>query len=446
MKRLIILIVIFCYSCVNEVALPIKVDFITQVVDQDYTVPVKVKISNYTEGADTYSWTFEGAIPGSSINRNPGTIVYEQPGNYTIKLEASNRDGSREIQEVNVNVKPPVNIGFTAEVVENNFSPVEVKLINTTTGATSYDWAFQGGNPSNSTNENPENVTFTTPGSHTITLKVTNGEETYTKQETIDVAPYLIADFNYDLSFEDDDLQVPVTITTTNSSISATSYEWTVSSGVLQNTTSETPTIVFTEPGTHTITLKASNGKDEKTITKTITVLENTNLRVFENIQLGINTAHKANTKGAFFSTKTRKVYTKNEVTNENGNEIDIIFFGLDSAFTFNKFVSPIEAQNNSFESVPNATNTLFINLLENCNCTDSLSVAEFNAMQNDEILANLSISTSNVNDFNNVLQPRIVLFKTQDGRKGAIKIKEFVNNGTNSYIVVDIKVQKETN
>ena len=32
---------------------------------------------------------------------------------------------------------------------------------------------------------------------------------------------------------------------------------------------------------------------------------------------------------------------------------------------------------------------------------------------------------------------------KTEDGRKGAIKIKDFVANGTSSYILVDIKVQK---
>lgn len=37
----------------------------------------------------------------------------------------------------------------------------------------------------------------------------------------------------------------------------------------------------------------------------------------------------------------------------------------------------------------------------------------------------------------------RIVLFETANGRKGAIKIKEYVSNGAESYIVVDIKMQK---
>jgi hypothetical protein len=35
-------------------------------------------------------------------------------------------------------------------------------------------------------------------------------------------------------------------------------------------------------------------------------------------------------------------------------------------------------------------------------------------------------------------------LFQTQEGRKGAIKIKKYVEAGQESYILVDIKVQKE--
>ena len=45
---------------------------------------------------------------------------------------------------------------------------------------------------------------------------------------------------------------------------------------------------------------------------------------------------------------------------------------------------------------------------------------------------------------FNNSVLPRIIPFKTQDNRKGLIKIKEFVADGLNSYIIIDIKVQKQ--
>lgn len=39
---------------------------------------------------------------------------------------------------------------------------------------------------------------------------------------------------------------------------------------------------------------------------------------------------------------------------------------------------------------------------------------------------------------------PHLVLFETGDYRKGVIKIKQFVQAGSNSYILADVKIQKE--
>jgi hypothetical protein len=46
--------------------------------------------------------------------------------------------------------------------------------------------------------------------------------------------------------------------------------------------------------------------------------------------------------------------------------------------------------------------------------------------------------------DFSNSLVPRVVVFKNSSGKKGAVKIKQFVMNGDDSYIICDIKVQKD--
>ncbi|MDP2542096.1 PKD domain-containing protein [Tenacibaculum discolor] len=441
-----IIILLGLYACVNEVALPVTVDFSTEIVNQDYTVPVKVKITNDTEGADTYNWTFEGGEPNSSSSRNPGVITYNTEGEYLITLEASNRDGSVDVKTQKVTVKPTVLTNFDVEVLENNYSPVEVKITNKTVGATTFEWFFEGGNPETSTEEHPQNVIFTTSGEHTIRLKVSNGEEIYTQEKKIEVAPYLVANFDYDVAFEDDDYQVPVKVTLTNKSVSSTSYDWTFEGANITNSSAVNPEIEIQTPGTHTLQLKASNGKQEKVFSKTITVYENTNLRSLENVKLGINTAHKENAIGAFFSTKTRKVYTKSEVTNETGKDIDLVFFGLNESFSYNKFVSPDQASTVAFSSIPNAQTTQLINKQESCSCSTSLSVTDFNSMTNDELLVGLTIDETNegLKEFNDTITPRIIPFKISDNRKGAIKIKQFVKDGTNSYIVVDIKVQKE--
>lgn len=446
-KSLFFIVILFSVSaCVNEVALPVTVDFSTEIVNQDYTVPVKVKITNNTEGADTYKWTFEGGEPSSSSSRNPGIIRYKKEGEYTITLEASNRDGSVDVKTQKIVVKPTVLIDFNVEVLENSYSPVKVNITNQTKGATSFEWFFQGGNPETSTEQHPQNVTFTTPGEHRIRLKVSNGEEVYTQEKKIEVSPYLVANFEYTVAFEDDDYQVPVKVTLTNKSVSATNYNWTFEGATITSSLEENPEIEIKTPGTHTLQLRASNGKEEKVFSKTIVVYESTNLRSFENVKLGINTAHKENVIGAFFSTKTRKVYTKSEVTNETGKDIDLVFFGLNESFSYNKFVSPDQASTVAFSSIPSAQTTQLINKQESCSCSTSLSVADFNSMTNDELLAGLTMDETNegLKEFDNTIIPRIILFKTSDNRKGAIKIKQFVKDGTNSYIVVDIKVQKE--
>ncbi|MDN3693614.1 hypothetical protein QWZ06_15620 [Chryseobacterium tructae] len=62
----------------------------------------------------------------------------------------------------------------------------------------------------------------------------------------------------------------------------------------------------------------------------------------------------------------------------------------------------------------------------------------------NDFSAINVSETNAGKAPFTNSVIPRVVLFQTADGRKGAIKIKNFVTNGPNSYVVVDIKVQKQ--
>lgn len=433
-------------GCTKEQAVPIAIDFSIEVINNDYSVPVQVKITNKTVGADTYEWTFEGATTTSSTKQNPGTVVYLKEGNYTIKLLAKNRDGISETKEVSVVIDPEISVDFSVAIVNDTFSPMQVALTNTTLGATTYKWTFQNGTPASATTKTPPTVSFSEPGDHLITLEVSNGKETYQAQKTVTVAPNLVADFDYELAFEDDDWQAPVSMTMVNNSISATQYSWTFTGANPASSTEKNPKITFNAAGNYTLKLEATNGKETKTITKNISVLPNTNLRIFNAIKLGINTAHSANTFGSFFSTTARKVYTSQEVNNTNGATIDMAFFGLNSGFTFNKFISPDQVQNLNFDVIPNATHTQFINSLESCGCSANLSANQFDSMLNDAVLSGLSISETSggLKDFDNTSLPRMVLFKTQDGRKGAIKIKSFVANGANSYIIVDIKVQKE--
>lgn len=439
-------LILLLYSCYEETTIPVEAFFSNSFIGADQSVPVQIGITNLSQGADSYQWTFEGATPTSSTDENPGVIVYQTPGTYNIILVASNVDGQTHTFQKQVRIYDEIQLDFSVEVLESNYPPVEVAINNNTDGVgLTYQWTFEGGTPESTTEQHPNNVLFEQTGEHQIKLVVSNGFESFEDTKTITVLPDIEAGFDWAVNFEDDDMQAPVTIVLNNTSISATSYQWSFEEGAPATSTEENPIVTFNQPGTYTLTLLADNGKRTSTYEQQITVLPDTNLRTFTDIKFGINSAHNNNQIGAFFSSTTRESYTANEVTDENGSLIDIIFSGLNSSFTFNKFISPAIMQNNGFTPIPNAMHTKFINSQEICNC-GGLSAEDFDAMTDDSFLASLIIeeSAAGLQSFNQITLPRIVLFETPDGKKGAIKVKGFISDEENSYINTDIKIQKQ--
>ncbi|TPN89243.1 PKD domain-containing protein [Aquimarina algicola] len=447
MKRIITIILLtLVLGCAKEEAVPVIVDFDFEVFNEDYSIPVQIVFFNNTEGAEEYEWQFEGGVPSRSLKRNPGLIKYDTAGTYVIKLTASNIDGSIDTKTVEIQIDAPVLIDFDAINQVDNFSPATFKIENNASGANSFLWTFEGGVPETSTEENPGEVVFEAPGDHMITLQISNGRETYDLQKTITVAPFLVADFEYIVAFEDDDFQVPVKAKFNNTSVSGTSYSWNFEGAIPNFSSEKEPEVTFTTTGIQNVTLTATNGKDTKRITKQIEIFPNTNMRELNDIKLGINTAHNTNTVGSFYSIATREVYTADQIIPQISENIDLVFYGLNSMFNTNSFVTPDDLDETTFVPLSNPKNTIFINSQELCNCRPVLTVAQYDAMENDLRLQSLNIieKPSGLQDFDNMIVPRIVLFKTQEGKKGAIKIKEYVNQGPDSYTLIDIKVQKE--
>ncbi len=439
-----ILFIIVFWSCLKEEAVPVIADFEYEVLENDYSVPVSIIFFNRTEGADQYEWRFEGANLSRSIDRNPGIIKFKTKGTYTITLTATNIDGSEDTKTLEIKIDDPVTIDFTVTNLINTFSPAKYSIKNLSEGAHVFKWKFEGGQPSSATDQNPEEVLFKEPGEHVISLEISNGRETYTKSTSVTVAPYLTADFDYSIAFENDDFQIPAKVNLKNTSISATDYTWTIEGANITTSKESEVQLVFNTTGEQNITLTTSNGKETKTTTRSITFFENTNLRTFKNIKLGINTAHKNNTIGSFFSISTRKVYTKQQITTEIGKTIDLVFYGLNSTYERNQIVSPDKLLSTPFDVIKDPKKTILVNTQELCNCSMSLTPEQFDSMNDDTLLRDLSIDTDDNLYFDNTTVPRIILFKTQENKRGAIKIKEFINEGINSYILVDIKVQKE--
>ncbi len=433
------LLILLFFSCHKETPIPVVSDFTIEIRDNNHTVPVIIDIKNKTTGADLYLWTFQGGNPENSTKKNPSEISYNTAGTYTIRLESWNNN-HRDTQELSITLDSAAILDFSPEILVNSYVPAEVKIINSTQGAASYEWIFEGGAPDQCTEQTPPVISYSLPGVYEIKLKVITGRKSYELTKNIHLLPELEPGFNIVPDSKSLDMQVPWKGYLVNNPISGTSYRWKVPGGYLDNDTATSTQVYFDTPGTYSLVLEASNGKQTKAASHEIRLLENTNLFTFENLRFGTS-ANKS--LGCFFSGKNGGVISEQDLKEEN-EPIDIVFFGLNQQFNYCLFVSPDRASEFSFPIIPDATKTWISNTPEESGI--QFSDQDFDAMLNDLPLRVLNIRDKDSGNryFNSLKTPRVVLFETADGRKGAIKIKRFVSMDTSSYIETDIKIQKE--
>lgn len=438
------LISIIFSSCKKEEDVQLSVDFVYEVLDTNFTVPAHIQFTNQTQGATYYKWTFEGGDPATYDRREPGAVTFNMTGTVKIKLEAWNENERKE-KEVTIVLDSLVTAGFDASAVINDFAPVDYNFTNTSLGASQFNWQFPGAiNTNSSTEKNPSNIRYSTAGLYRVYLQSLNARgRKDTISKFVRVRPTLNAAFTIEPSFDDiDDYEAPLVATLRNATISATTHNWQAPGGVLSSSTDSIPTLTYNTPGTYTVTYVADNGKQTQTVTQSIVVKPNTGMRTFTNVKFGINSADA--TLGCYFSTKLRQIFKSSEINNSNGSKVDLCFFGLSNNFTFNKFLSPDSVQLFTFPAITNASHTNYVNVQESCGC-GFFSVSQFDNAVNGTALNAITVPTIGGGAyFSNALIPRVVLFANQLGKKGAIKIKQFVNDGLQSYILCDIKVQKD--
>jgi PKD repeat protein len=435
------LCIIIC-SCHKEQTILIEIDVLLHVKDENYTSPLLVGIENRSRGASNFLWTFEGGEPQTSLQKNPEAVRFVAPGEHEITLEAWN-DGFRTSKTYTVRVDSAVTIDFLVEADINNYAPASFLITNKSSGGSFYQWTFEGASPSAYEGFSPPAITYEREGRYTISLETGNGSEIYTIEKIVEVGEPLDASFTIIPSFEDeDDMEAPLQASFSTRLQGVESLIWECEGAVITDPRSENAIIRFPSHGVYTVYLEVSNGKETKRISEDLTVKANTNLRTHRDIYLGINTAQE--NFNVYYSTKLRRGFKVSEINETNGHFVDIVYFGLNSHFSYNLFVSPDQLSLTTFPDIANARPTRFINKTESGNML--LTPAEFNTMDTDVLLRDLPIASASYEDdfFTNAPLPRIVLFETSEGRKGAILIKKMISNGKeDSCIEIDIKVQK---
>jgi len=143
-----------------------------------------------TNNPIVWHWSALGSVETDYFSQNP-TVKYNVAGTYDVSLTAGNAGGSNtKIKTGYVVVAgraPIANFVSSANLTTGNYQPfipaggaVEYNDASTRI-PTSWNWTFNGGNPSSSTSQNPGSVTYTAAGTYTTSLQATNAAGSDTK-------------------------------------------------------------------------------------------------------------------------------------------------------------------------------------------------------------------------------------------------------------------------
>jgi PKD repeat protein len=222
------------------------------------TAPLTVTFTDQSTGESITTWAYDFGDGSTSAEQNP-VHVYSTVGTYQVSLTVTNgADSSTAYKTITVISPPPV-ADFTANTTSGTV-PLTVAFTDASTGAISWAWVF--GDGATSTEQNPVHM-FTTAGTYSVTLTVTNDGGSASKSMTITVNPKKpVARFDQNKYSG----KIPLTVKFTDKSTNnPTSYLWRFGDGA--TSTEKNPTHTYTQPGVYIVRLTATNsgGSDSAT-------------------------------------------------------------------------------------------------------------------------------------------------------------------------------------
>jgi len=183
---------------------------------------------------------------------------------YVNKSDINTGPGTSSVSTSRGNARQPPIPGFSFTPSSSGCAPADIQIVDESQYARNYTYEFGDGTPV--VTEAAPNHTYTTPGTFTITQNVTNRHGTTTATKSITIRHVPIANFSSDVTQG----EVPLAVNFIDTSQYATSgITWDFGDGSEINTTSN-PTHEYTDPGTYTVTLTASNGFETNNTTCTI--------------------------------------------------------------------------------------------------------------------------------------------------------------------------------
>lgn len=233
-------------------ALPVP-DFSGQPVRGKAPLAVSFTDLSHRGVGDDYKYTWSFGDGATSNQVGDVTHSYAKEGNYTVSLTISNSYGTQTETKTNYIY---VGSGVIADFTANNTAgaaPLSIKFTDASSGnPTKYAWDF--GDGTTSSEKSPTHV-YSSTGTYTVTLTVSNEFESDTKTEkslvNVGTAPYVFFTANGTVNSKQ------VAFTTHGSVSESTTYAWDFGDG--KTSSEKDPTHTYSAAGTYNVTLSASN-------------------------------------------------------------------------------------------------------------------------------------------------------------------------------------------
>ncbi len=221
------------------------------------SLPVGVTFTNTSTGGASYAWNFGSGNPGTSTQQNPPLVNYSTAGTNNVSLIVTNSFGCKDtlIQSI---VVSNFQAGITVPATACQNSPVLIED-NSTVGANAWNWTFTGGSPGASSSQD-NTVTFSAPGTYTISLNSQNTNLGCNGNATanITILPTPTPSFTNTPTTG----CAPLAVNFTNTSPAGTQFVWDFGDGTPTFTGQNPPTHVYNTNGnyTATLTMTGANG------------------------------------------------------------------------------------------------------------------------------------------------------------------------------------------
>jgi len=240
----------------------------------------------------SYAWNFGAGGPAGSALEDPGSVVFNDPGTYTVSFTVTDANGAVEtatvivtVEQIYVDVYPVAGISSpAADITITEGDSVSFEgLVTGGNGPFVYAWDFGSSAIRTSSLEDPGTVVFDTAGVYTVTFTVTDSDgdvshDTVTitvDSRIIDVEPVAA------ISSPETDVTIvaggSVNLSATVSGGNAPFvHAWSFSDSRMSGYIEEDPgEVVFSQVGVYTVTYTVTDADgDTSTATRTVTVVE----------------------------------------------------------------------------------------------------------------------------------------------------------------------------